>query len=170
MLELSNNKMAYTYYVEHFLPIVIGKKNLPGCKLKQLAQSRLDELATPTDEAFGLLALHNAWDCWNSLKEKNAKGEKIDKSKLKYSCGSGTYAKKYCGWNEEGMRKYTQLVQNVRNDRSSIQRKELQNHITDTFREKHDASLDNADKMNEESLISNEDIIAGWKNMRDLEL
>mmetsp|Transcript_18676 Transcript_18676/g.28412 ORF Transcript_18676/g.28412 Transcript_18676/m.28412 type:complete len:82 (+) Transcript_18676:60-305(+) len=80
MLELSNNKKDYTYYVEHFLPIVIGKKNLPGCKLKQLAQSRLDKLTTPTDEAFGLLALHNAWECWNLLKEKNAKGEKLIKA------------------------------------------------------------------------------------------
>ena len=70
MLELSNNKEAYSYYIEHFLPIVIGKKNLPGCKFKQFSQCTIDELATTTDEAFGLLALQNAWECWNLLKHK----------------------------------------------------------------------------------------------------
>ena len=61
---------------------MIGKK-IPGCKYKQFSQSTVAELATTTDEAFGLLALENAWDSWDGLQEKNGKGERIDKSKLK---------------------------------------------------------------------------------------
>ena len=113
MLQLSKQKEAYAYYIEHFLPIVIGKKNLPGCKYKQFAQSSVEELATTTDEAFGLLALENAWDSGDMIQYNNRKAERIDKSKLKYSCRSGTHAKKYCGWNEQGMARYTLLVQSI---------------------------------------------------------
>jgi len=78
---------------------------------------------------------------------------------------------KYCGWNEQGMARYTLLVQSIQNDCDMIQQKELQQYIKEVFRFKHNEKLNKTGKNNNDEMkISKEEIIEGWKGMCDLDL
>ena len=58
----SDVNSAYTYFANTILPKIVGPTKLRGQVTKK------NQLATPTDEAFGLLLLENSWENWKEAR------------------------------------------------------------------------------------------------------
>jgi hypothetical protein len=56
-----NKEDTYKAFCDYILPAVCGHKT-NQVKFNQL---KICEIATPSEEAFGLLLLENAWDRWS---------------------------------------------------------------------------------------------------------
>jgi hypothetical protein len=56
----SDVNSAYTYFANTILPKIVGPTKWRG----QVTKRTISQIATPTDEAFGLLLLENSWENW----------------------------------------------------------------------------------------------------------
>jgi hypothetical protein len=56
----SDVNSAYTYFANTTLPKIVGPTKWRG----QVTKRTISQIATPTDEAFGLLLLENSWENW----------------------------------------------------------------------------------------------------------
>ena len=65
----TNRHNAYTFYCDYFLQCVVGRR---GWK-KGVDSTEVREIATVTDEAFGLLLLENSWDKWVDMAKRKKK-------------------------------------------------------------------------------------------------
>ena len=81
-----------------------------------------------SDEAFMLLVLENQYELW-----MDAESTRV---------GRGRYTdnvpnKKYCGWSNEGMRRFNILQAEVRNNRNKQYSKEVEDATTRTLAERY---------------------------------
>jgi hypothetical protein len=95
ILSLGQNKEeAFKVFCDYILPAVCGRKS----NQVKLDEINIHEIATPSDEAFALLLLENAWKRWIH-QAANSKDENFPTTN-KYS-NEGTSAqsaKMYAGW------------------------------------------------------------------------
>ena len=97
----SNNNTAFTFVVKHLARAVIGQRKWKTTR----CYAPLAKHMTVSDEAFMLLILENQYELW-----LNAESSKV---------GRGPYTengpnKKFCGWTNEGMRRFNKLLKEVR--------------------------------------------------------
>ena len=97
---------AFTFFVEHILPQVIGKQ---GWKEEMCSKLLSETDVTESDEAFALLCCLNMWDKWHGDSGPTNRGIYTAK---------GTN-RKYCGWTAEGLKKYNELFAKVVRNRKS---------------------------------------------------
>jgi len=112
-------KVIMTTFYNHFLSCVMGK-----CKWKKhVILKEVPLFATVTDEAFALLVLENNWGVWlvEDPKEYFIKNKKEQDKKQKQNNGLYTgHAKgatRFGGWSLEGVQRFNDLCDFVRNDR-----------------------------------------------------
>ena len=99
----------------------------------------VEDIATVSDKAFGLLVLENNWERWKWLCDKTTQQvrEALHEEKLaakeyhgehhtrlcppksKHTLGIGKNKKKNKGWNREGLKKFKQLKEHIKNDRGN---------------------------------------------------
>jgi len=60
----SNVNLTYTYFANNILPKIVGPTKWRG----QVTKRTISRIATPTDEAFGLLLLENSWENWKEAR------------------------------------------------------------------------------------------------------
>ena len=120
-LRQQGNKVTMTTFYNHFLPCVVGK-----CKWKKLVVlKKVPLFATVTDEAFALLVLENNWGVWlhEDAREYFMKNKKEQNKKEKGNNGLYTgHAKgatRFGGWSVEGVQRFNELCEIVRNDRDA---------------------------------------------------
>ena len=97
---------AFTFFVEHILPQVIGKF---GWREEMCSKRLSDTDITASDEAFALLCCLNMWDKWH--------GESGPTNRGIYTAKGSN--KKYCGWTAAGLKKYNELFAKVVRNRKS---------------------------------------------------
>jgi hypothetical protein len=108
---------AFKFFCNHFLQNVIGKIEWRTNK----AVKKITDVATPSDEAFALLLLENSEDRWRDMHVKrNLKTSDVpakytnagNKTKKGHSC-------KFKGWNNNGIKRFNQLLDVVIANRNS---------------------------------------------------
>jgi ubiquitin C-terminal hydrolase len=117
---------AYIFFCEHFLKCIVG--NTTFNKMLKL-NLKLSEIATPSDEALGLLLLENNEFKW--ISEAQNKGNKSTPqegieniAKPKYTSGGrskGTtkgLTRRYGGWKSDGIKRFNEFLDLVKEDRN----------------------------------------------------
>jgi len=113
----SDVKSAYTYFANTILPKIVGPTKWRG----QVTKRTISQIATPTDEAFGLLLLENSWENWKEARrlvhEDNSKSG-ANKAPFIYSLQpTKGGSRKFGGWSNARIRRYRELVHMVRAER-----------------------------------------------------
>jgi hypothetical protein len=108
MMMRDNKEGAYSEFCDHVLLHVVGRD-----LWKRRAHTHdMSQIATVSDEAFGLLLLENGWETWKAMFAMED-----DIPSPKYSVhGPGT--KKFQGWREEGIERFNELYDDVEEDRN----------------------------------------------------
>jgi hypothetical protein len=88
-------------------------------------QLKICEIATPSDETFGLLLLENAWDRW-SYQAANPDGETFPATKYSNEGSTTRIAKMYAGWKSSGLHRFNDLQRLVKGDRTTSDRLEFE--------------------------------------------
>lgn len=121
-LEMRKNDEAMRFFCEHFLPEVVGKVQWR----KGVTNSRVMDLATATDEAYGHLVLANVWDTWmdtdTPVEElKHAGLDEKGKRKVRPGLYTENFhkASRHEGWNANGLKRMDELIDLVMNDRAN---------------------------------------------------
>jgi hypothetical protein len=114
MMEGRDNVEAYAYYSYHFLPYILGKRRWRLVFNKRLT---MDDMATASDEAFGLLVLENNYKKWTWMVNKNKEEQKAKANEMPktpyYTVGRGSRTEKYQGWTLAGMEKFGELGREI---------------------------------------------------------
>jgi len=121
---LANKRKDYEHYAwfyDNVLSFIVGRNRWR----EQSASVCGAAMATPTDEALGLLILDNSWDYWIHKHHSKASAEggngsttkKNKKVKTKYTM-EGSGSREFKGWSEAGLRRMNQLIKEVRQDRA----------------------------------------------------
>jgi hypothetical protein len=117
LLQLSEgNEKDWFWFADKVLQCVAGRRGWG----KEKTMKILSESVTVSDEAFALLILVNNWDKW--MAEHNSLARKIDALYTSSTQGN----KKFSGWSDAGIQKYNKLFDQIEKDRSSDQRREME--------------------------------------------
>lgn len=133
-LEDGTDNPWYVWYCAHVLPQVYGWK-----EFKEIngATKKIHDFFTISDEAFGLVCLHNSWDCWKEeaeWKKNNPDAPFVAQKTPKYTMTqvteecvqrnkkSGTAVKANVTktvktWSLEGRTKYNEIGTAIKKDR-----------------------------------------------------
>ena len=115
MMELRNNKEAYIFYVEKYLVAVVGSK-----KDNEFNTKLVSDVATVTDEAYGLFLLANSWNRWEDMRQlKNwgRKGENCSSIKPAYTqSASRGGTRTFGGWTKLGVEFFNVMVKKIKAD------------------------------------------------------
>jgi len=107
---------SYTWFYDNVLSFIVGRS-----KWKKQCQSIAGiELASPSDEALALLILENSWEFWIQKHRRAINQESDDEAetvKTKYT-SEGLGKREYKGWNEAGLKRMNELLQEVKLDRA----------------------------------------------------
>jgi len=119
MLQGRENMHAYAYFAFFFLPIVVGR-NI--CKQRFQERISFNNLATTSDEAFGLLLLDNYWEKWKFIEGKSKQAIKDakdqgDMPKAKFIAGNQDDSRTRNGWSNQGLRRYVEFGDAVLKDK-----------------------------------------------------
>jgi hypothetical protein len=115
--------VSYIFFCEKFLKHVVGVRTFNGGWKNK---ATITDLATPSDEALGLLLLENSENRWIQEFEMEQRGEdECDSAlpKTKYTSNGDKkakrgFTKKYGGWSNEGIDRFNELVGLVKLDRA----------------------------------------------------
>jgi len=110
---------AYETFIDTICATVVGQD-----KYKRAATSDIKEWMTESSEAFALLLMENYHDNATSIAEIWSENPRMTRTSLsvegadvgKYTA-SGKGAKRNQGWNKEGIKRYNELFQLVKEDR-----------------------------------------------------
>ena len=116
---------SYIYFCESFLKCIVGCQTF---NRKWNLNMKLSEIATPSDEALGLLLLENSeykWlcDCETPGNSTNNKEESNNITKTKYTSAGKQkeqkkgFTKRYGGWKNEGIQRFNKIMEMVKADR-----------------------------------------------------
>ena len=108
-MKMRKEPKMYSVVCDNIISLVVGKHVWRN----KSWNTKMSELVTVSDEAFALLLLENSWDSWLHLASKEEHDETV--VKLLYTVnGAGT--RKNHGWKKEGLLRYVELINIVRND------------------------------------------------------
>ncbi len=111
-LEMRENPVAYGFLCNRLMPSIVGSYKWKS----NFRVERLSTFVTVTDEALTLLFLENSWEKWKDM--ANTGNDKESSKHSVYSLsGKGNGARKYQGWNQEGLERMNELVVAVKHDR-----------------------------------------------------
>ena len=121
---LNNNTPAFMFIMEHLAGAVIGQWKWKTTR----CYTPLSKHMSVSHEAFMLLVLENQYELW--MESETAR------------VGQGKYTenapnKKFCGWSNEGMRRFNNLLAEVRINRAKQYSKEVENVIFKTLAERY---------------------------------
>ena len=106
-------------FSENILRCVVGRREWKD----GVGRFMVRDLATVTDEAFGLLVLENIWDAWMEVPVEEYFAPKKRGEKRKREVRTGKYTKdskrasKFKGWSKDGLKRMNQLIAMVKEDR-----------------------------------------------------
>jgi len=165
-LESGEVNPAYLYLFQHFIPFVVGVN-----KYKREAKgSAVSAVVTPSDEAMALLIIENSESRWSDEFDKKQKGGEVDgnmPTPSKYTTGGSNgkmkgYTRKYRGWNLEGIKRYNEVLDLVRDDRKINQKwfdDVWDKHVKETnFPYCKDGSDDENDKDSDSWIVAGNDL------------
>jgi len=121
---LREDDQTMEIFCNHFLACVVGKHDWKRQTKKEL----ISQVATISDEAFALLVLENIWDEWKNMNvvEFFSRRKGMEKGTKRKKIGGGRWTSdakgcgKYCGWNVDGMKRFSELCQQVKLNRTSF--------------------------------------------------
>jgi hypothetical protein len=124
----NNNNITFTFIVEHLAGVVIGKRKWKIAR----CYNPLSTSMSVSDEAFMLLLLENQYNMWKDA-ETNivGRGKYTDKAPNK----------KFCGWSNEGMRRFNQLIAHVRENRNKQYSKDVEEATVKSLAETYNKML-----------------------------
>lgn len=121
----SNNNTAFTFVVEHLAGAVIGQRKWKITR----CYAPLSKHMSISDEAFMLLlVLENQYELW-------MESETTRVGRGKYTENAPN--KKFCGWSNKGMRRFNNLLAEVRINQAKQYSKEVENVIFKTLAERY---------------------------------
>jgi len=140
---MRKDEASYTKFCKIVLSSVVGKS---GWKLN-CGNKKLSEFVTISDEAFGLLLMHNSWEVWTNMGRNAREGKPIGKAKREGNKGgmqglmtrytsNGAYVKKNQGWSDDGLDCFLDLVEKVKTDRTHDGEKQQGQSFEDKFKAK----------------------------------
>lgn len=107
-----NNK-AYQLFYDMVLSLVVGKYDWK----KKCNTIKIQDFVTVSDEAFGLLLLENSWSMWKAAAANGENNNKENNHCTSLYTVNGAGTKKNHGWKIEGLKRFVELVQAVRDNR-----------------------------------------------------
>jgi hypothetical protein len=125
LMAMRANTESYILFFETVVSCIIGK----GTWKANAGTKKLSEFITASDEAFGLLLLENSWDVWVTMSENKRQGRPMGKAKggdnggragelmTRYTM-NGAHVKKHQGWSQEGLDRFVDLAELVKEDRA----------------------------------------------------
>ena len=136
LLELRQNKDAFTMFVNHFLKPAYSTKW--KAKRYEPKTKKVADIVTASDEAFVLLTLENNWERWIDINNKTGnayttsmrglpstldsdvmpKYTHINKKRTDVARGD-TAPQVWRGWNHEGILRFNDLCKEVKADRTN---------------------------------------------------
>jgi len=123
-----NTNTTFNFVVEYLAGPVIGQRKWKTEK----CYKPLSNVMTISDEAFMLLLLENQYDMWkNATSTIVGRGKYTEKAKNK----------KFCGWSNDGIRRFNQLCADVRANRNKQFAKEVEEATVKTLAERYDKML-----------------------------
>jgi hypothetical protein len=102
---------AYTFFAEHIINCVSGRKNW---KQKQIECSMRDS-STATDKAFAILLLENGRDKWEAM-ARSENGKSTEPTKYTSTKREGG-TRRYEGWSDEGLERFNEMLVLAQSDR-----------------------------------------------------
>jgi hypothetical protein len=131
----NSRNAAFTFVVENLAGAVIGQRKRKTTR----CYAPISKHMTTSDEAFMLLVLENQYDLWI----------KADSNKV----GRGKYTengpnRKFCGWTNEGMRRFNTLVSEVRDNRNKQYCDEVEDMTQKALAVRHKAKMKGSSKNN----------------------
>jgi len=124
----NNNNTPFTFIVEHLAGAVIGQRKWKTGR----CYSPLSISMSVSDEAFMLLILENQYDMW-----KDAETTRVGRGKYTENAPN----KKFCGWSNDGMRRFNQLLAQVRENRNKQYSKEVEDSTSKMLAERYKVLL-----------------------------
>lgn len=118
-LSLRSNETAYLQFCYTILPLVLGRKVWKLFPTK----TKLTKIASPTDEAWGLLVLENNWEMWEQQARCRNKGikwseiPKYEQKKTKWTHNS-IGRERFLGWDSDGVKRFNELTNQICEDRA----------------------------------------------------
>jgi hypothetical protein len=119
---IENNITTFMFVAEHLVGAVLGKKGWDKYKCR----SQISAKFTPSDEAYLYVILSNSYELW-----VNAEGSRVGSGNL---TKDGTN-KKYCGWTQEGIKKYNDLMHKVKENRRAAGARDVEQAVMDALKE-----------------------------------
>jgi hypothetical protein len=124
----NNNNTTFTFFVEYMAGAVIGQRKWKTTR----CYARLSKHMTVSDEAFMLLVLENQYELWiNSDSNKVGRGKYTEHGPNR----------KFCGWTNEGMRRFNELLEDVRGNRNKQYSDEVEDMTLKALAERHRALM-----------------------------
>jgi hypothetical protein len=128
----NNKQQAFTFLVEHLLGHVIGKRDWD---IKKCFRT-VSEYVSISDEAYTLLLCENVYEKWIKIKPTQA-GTVRNIVRGKYTDQeNGASNEKFKGWTAEGIQRYNQLYQNVKQNRLEKWAKDVEKDALRDFQER----------------------------------
>ena len=125
LLRYPDDEEPYFFFLDKILECVAGRRGWKKARTTQL----VSQYCTVSDEAFALLTLENNWEKWEK-RQKRGPG--------KYT--SSTQGNKmFEGWSEEGLKRYNQIYQVVKQDRNKKEAKAFEMRFRDLKQEEDKA-------------------------------
>jgi hypothetical protein len=123
-----NNNTTFTFIVEHLAGAIIGQRKWKTTR----CYAPLTKHMSISDEAFMLLVLENQYELW-----MNSETTKVGRGKYTENGPN----KKFCGWTNQGMRRFNELLDEVRTNRNKQYSKDVEEASMKTLAERYKALL-----------------------------
>jgi hypothetical protein len=122
---IENDITTFMFVVEHLVGAVLGKEGWDKYK----CCSRVSTKFTPSNKAYLYVILSNSYELW-----VDAEGSRV---------GSGNLTKdetnkKYCGWTQEGIKEYNNLLHKVKENRQAVGAWDVEQAVMDALKERYD--------------------------------
>jgi len=175
----NSNNTTFTFIVEHLAGAVVGQRKWKTAR----CYVPLSASMSVSDEAFMLLLLENQYDMWKeSETTRVGRGRYTDKAPNK----------KFCGWSNEGIRRFNELNTQVMENRNKQYSKEVEDAAYKTLAGRYEKMIsvkrkngrkrrrqvipentdDEEEEEEDEDLVFPEDQLAllGSNNVEDVEI
>ena len=150
ILEMRQLENAYFNFVEYFVSSVIGKT----CFKQNSCDNLLSHYATISDEAFAILIFENNLDAWLDMgMRKDTSGSEVPR---KYTNGGRSKqevasSQQNKGWSEQGLKRFNELFDKVKENRNAPQAKEFEDNFKSYCEDKASSKKKRAKPLEQES-------------------
>ena len=133
--ELKDTKEHLFFFWSNFGQSITGHK-----KYSVIRQSLhvFSDVASVSDEAFGIFTLKRCWDSWMSAMN-NTETPGIATVKNKHTANRSNI--KYQGWDAEGLKEFSDIASKIKSQRNQLYRQEMEqnykNHVQNNLNRKY---------------------------------